>query len=234
MEVVSRKKVNYRITSTGHICHVQVFHVKISDVDAKAKDMIETIQNTSWIAGMNIAAQTSFRAASKRTIDKFVNEILSNVDGEVGTEFGEIMISDTAQCILNTNVNHKKLPLADIFKERKSGNGGFDFHTESHLNRIVFGEAKYSGSSTKYKAALTQINEFISDEKDDAEIVTISHFVSESAVEAAVEGKKGYTAAFSLNCKNVTQVLDNALKSSEFKSLLYNEEVYLIGVEVCD
>lgn len=234
MRVVRNKRIDYEDESTGSSCEVYLIHVQIEDVDEKAKEMIKTITDTSWLNGMNAFERIGFKACSQRTIDKFVNEILSNVDGRVETDFGEIMISDTAQCVLCNDINHSRLPLADLIKERVSGNGGFDFHTESHNNRIVFGEAKYSGSITRYSHALTQINDFIKDEKDNAELITIAHFVSEDALQSAGEGFKGYTAAFSLHCSNASTIFNNAIDSEDFKSLLNNKEIYLIGVEVCD
>lgn len=235
MNVISYECITIENKEVGCTCGVHVIHVQIKDIQKRASDMATTIIDTSWLNSMNIVNRAAFSACAERTINKFINEILSNVDDTVNTDFGEIMISDTAQCVLNTNINHIKIPLADLIKERVSGNGGFDFHTESHNQNIVYGEAKYSGNSTRYNDALSQINEFISDGKDIAELVTLQHFVSKEAAENAINGKKGFTAAFSMKCTNPKTIFENALKSEHLQALLVYDEIYLIGVEVvCD
>src|SRR5690606_33203838 len=97
---------------------------------------------------------------------------------------------------------------------------------------IAYGEAKYSGSSSPYAKAITQINEFIGDEKDDAELIILSKLVSSEAIDNAVEGKKAYVAAFSINAAKPDDIMDNALESEHIKTLLSFPEVYVIGIKV--
>lgn len=234
MKVVYNEEFNIPDVSSKNCCSVHLIHVQIDDIDIRAKEMIERTLDTSWLNKMDVVDKIAFTACSERTIRKFVEEILNEVHGDVDIEFGEIMISDTAQCVLKIKKNHKILPLADLIKERVSGNGGFDFHTESQNKIAVYGEAKYSGSSTRYADALKQINNFIDDEKDIAELITIQHFISAEACKNVVANIKGYTAAFSIHAKNPKTIFDNAIKSSHFVSLLKYKEIYLIGVEVCE
>ncbi len=219
---------------TGNKCVIHAICVEIDDIEERAREMIRTIVDTTWMNEMDIISKASFEACSERTIQKFKSQILEQVSDEMNTEFGEIMISDTAQCVLVSEANHCKLPLADLFKERVSGNGGFDFHTISSNENIIYGEAKYSGVTSRYADALSQINEFIEDKKDIAELNVLRQFVSESASLRAINGSKGYTAAFSLVCTDRVQVMKNAAKSTHLSNLFEYEEIYLIGVEVND
>lgn len=223
-----------RYTVKGMACKIHSICVEIDDIEERAREMIGTIVDTTWMNEMDIINQAAFEACAERTIDKFKSQILEEVADEMNTEFGEIMISDTAQCVLVSEAEHKRLPLADLFKERVSGNGGFDFHTVSSDDNIIYGEAKYSGINSRYTAAICQINDFINDKKDIAELSVLRQFVSDSASLRAIDGKKGYTAAFSLVCADKAQVMRNAVKSTNLKDLHQYEEIYLIGVEVND
>lgn len=207
-------------------------YVKIRDVSSRAKEMVATVSNTSWIDGLDVVSKVTFEATSERTINKLVNSIFEKIEDSVTVEFGEYMISDTAQETLKVSFNHLKLPLADIIKEKVTGNPGFDFHTETQDKHIAYGEAKYSGSISPHANALSQIVEFIKLKKDDAELVLISRLVSEEATNNSASGNKAYVAAFSVNGKSPETIISNALSSSHVKELLHFPEIYIIGVSV--
>ena len=130
--------------------------------------------------------------------------------------------------------SQKEAPSICIFKEQKSGNPGFDFHTESFSNIIAFGEAKYSASINPYTKALSQIVDFIGLCKDDMELTDLSNFVSGQAIDRALNGVKAYIAAFSLNSKKPETILTKVLNSEYLSKLLSYPELYLIGVEIND
>jgi len=202
-------------------CEVYTIHVKIDDISTKAKAMITMIQDTSWIQELGIVEQRSFEVRARKTIEKLVQDILLKVESTVSEEFGEFLISVTAQNSLELKCSHKKVPLAELFKERKTGNGSFDFHTETPSELIAFGEAKYSGNNTRYRDALEQITDFINEEKDISDMTDIKHFVSENATLKVIENnKKAFVAAFSINAKNPSKVIENALSSDYINGLL--------------
>lgn len=207
-------------------------HVKISDVNSVAEEMIQSISDTSWINTLDAVEATSFRATSRRTIDKLVNEIFAKVENVVTEEFGEYLISTTAQNVLEQEFSHVKFPLAELLKEKVSGNPGFDFHTESEINNIAFGEAKYSGVVSPYNKALKQIEDFISLGKDDAELIVIKCFASTTGLRNALEKKRAYVAAFSINSNKPTNEILSAITSKEINALKQYPELFIIGVEV--
>ena len=233
MKVVFNKKLKVVDNISLNTCEVHLLHVQIDDVNVRAREMRDRVLDTSWLGKLDIVDKFGFEACAERTIKKLVEDILNKVNGTVEEDFGEIMVSDTAQCVLKKEKHHNILPIAELIKERVSGNGGFDFHSESPDRVIIYGEAKYSGCSTRYADALGQINDFINHKKDIAELVIIKSFVTAEATKKAVDGIKGYTAAFSINAKNPNIVFCNAMNSDEFKRLLKYKEIYLIGVEVC-
>lgn len=206
--------------------------VKVSDVNKHAKEMIKTIRDTSWLNSLDIVSKVSFEACAKPTIAKLANGILSKVKDKVTEEFGEYLVSSSALQVLKEHWSHEPLPLAELLKEKISGNPGFDFHTESHTGYIAFGEAKYSGTTSPYTDALSQINDFIDKQKDVMEFVTIKNFVSEDAMQRALDGEKAYIAAFSINAVNPARIMENATLSAHTKKLTCHKEIYLVGVEV--
>lgn len=214
-------------------CQVYVIHVKINDVNARAKEIIETVLDTSWITGLSVIKQAAYSATISKTVEKLVTDILAKVDGKVTEDFGEYLVSDSAGLALQMEYSHKKLAIAELWKEQASGNPGFDFHTESHTTLIAYGEAKYNSGNSPYTIALDQIGLFVTDKKDEMDFIHLENMVSPQAMTNALGKKRGYIAAFSLNAKNIDKVFENALKSASAQKLYCHSELYLIGVEIC-
>lgn len=206
--------------------------VRIKDIPGCAKDIVKTLTDTSWINQLDIVSQRTFQSTTQRTIEKLVKSFFDVSSDQITADFGEYMVSDSAQKVLSKQFNHTKLPLAELLKEKVSGNPGFDFHTEAETKLIVYGEAKYSGSSSPYTKALAQIKGFIDEKKDDAELIILSKLVSDEATENAVNGNKAYVAAFSINGAKPEDIMGNALGSEHIEALLSFPEVYVIGIEV--
>ena len=234
MEVISIKKENMLDYGKKSSTDVYSALIKITDVGRRAKEMIATISNTSWLENLGAVEKITFEARAQRTIEKIVEQILEKFEDEVTADFGEFMISESAQTFLHQSLGHIKVPLAELLKEKISGNPGFDFHTESNTSCIAFGEAKYSGSINPHPNAINQIVDFIKLKKDSAELIIIQNFVTEDAIAKSIEGKKAYVAAFSINSKNPNSIIKNALRSDAITPLLCFPELYIIGVEVDD
>ena len=195
--------------------------------------MITLLSNQSWIEQLDVIDAPSYEARATRTIEKIVNTILSDVSDKVTEEVGEFMISSTAQSALETTYEHSLIPLAELLKEKVTGNPAFDFHTESPSKLIAFGEAKFSGVRTStYTLAMKQIGDFIILKKDVAEVADLRRFTTKEAATKAVTGEKAFTAAFSINAKNPQKIFDNAIKHELILPLLSHEELYLIGIEI--
>ena len=220
---------DYLETATGQIFLIAI---DITDLESRVKEMLEVALDTSWLESMDVIDRMGYEARSVRTVDKVTNEILNNVESDISEDFGEYMVSDVAQTALKTHLSHIRLPLAELIKEKITGNPGFDFHTESPEALVAFGEAKYSGVKNAHGRALKQINEFIQDKKDIQEFPDIRRFVTEAAIQNAAVGKKAYSAAFSITTEDVDVIMNNALTSIHMKTLLTYEAVYLIGVKV--
>ena len=206
-------------------------HVKVTDIESRAREMVAIISNTSWIDKLNVVEKITFQARANRTIDHLVNIIKSRVENELTAEFGEFLVSETAQSALDT-IGHIKMPLAELLKEKVAGNPGFDFHTESYTKLISFGEAKFSTTKNPYANAMNQIVAFIELRKDEGELIIIQNFVSAEAIDNSSVGNKAYAAAFSINGVKPEQIIKNALLSKAIDPLLKFPEIYVIGIEI--
>ncbi|HHX8650387.1 TPA: hypothetical protein ACVO32_004271 [Vibrio diabolicus] len=232
--MVEIEHLEFDATENDSKASVHAVLVKITCIEEKAGEMIETIQNVCWLQDLNPVAFASYKARAEKTIKKLVENILTKVTDELTADFGEFMVSDSAQKALEEQFSHIKVPLAELLKEKLSGNPGFDFHTQTHTKLVAFGEAKFSGSINPYKEALTQISDFIELEKDSAELIDLSHFVSSEAIEKALQNDKAYVAAFSINSDNPQKIITNAFNSEYMKALMQHNEIYLVGVCVND
>ncbi|NOH33656.1 hypothetical protein [Vibrio chagasii] len=228
------EQTTYDMRPYGVGIKVHSILINIENIKDRASEMIAVIQDICWLKELDPVAKLSYEARAERTIEKLVNNILTKVEDEVTEEFGEFMISASAQDALESAFNHIKVPLAELLKEKITGNPGFDFHTETNEKLIAFGEAKFSGSINPYRNALEQIREFIDLKKHDAELVDLQNFVSKEAVANHLGKKSAYVAAFSINSKKPSNIIANAFDSEYMKNIFEQEEVYLVGVTVND
>lgn len=210
---------------------VHYFHIKLVDISAAAADMEKQILDTSWVNKISVGVKKSFMDRAKETIDHLVKCINDSRIDLVTEEFGEYLVSYSAQCCLEKNDNHTKIPLAEIFKDRKCGNSGYDFHTECPQKRIIFGEAKYDTNTSSYRKAFEQISDFIIKDKASREYPDVMHFISDEGNDNYQNDVKGYAAAFSLVAKNPDRIKRNLIRHESFKNLCNCKVLYIIGVE---
>ena len=194
----------------GSSCEINCIHIKIKDFRPIIEEFEKYICDTSWINELDEISQITFRATSKKTIDKIVNDIIAKISTNVNTDIGEFIVSYAAQQALEIEHSHKLIPLAEILKEKISGNPGFDYHSVSANSFLVFGEAKFSLDSTPRAKALDQIIDFIGD-RDSSELLWLMPFLNDKTKQNIINNQKGYSAAFSHNNDNVINTMNNAL-----------------------
>ena len=207
-----------------------VFLVDVNDVGAYASKLIDKLNDTSWIAKLAPVPRVSYETIAMRTAARLV-QIFQTADGQIGSEFGEYMISMSAGDCLEGSLSHKILPISELWKEKVTGNPGFDFHTETHHDRISFGEAKYSSNQNPYTDAAEQVHRFIQEGKDRMDAVHLNHLAGATAVASLLNGSKGLAIAFSVHSEDHAAILNNALASDLVQQLsCLSDELYVIGV----
>lgn len=216
----------------GSACDINCLHIKIKDFKHIVEEFEKYITDTSWINSLDEISKIAFQSTSQKTIDKIVNDIIAKVTTSVNEDIGEFIVSYSAQLALEIEYSHTRIPLAELLKEKISGNPGFDYHTISPKSYLVFGEAKFSLDSTPRAKALNQIELFIND-RDNSELLWLQPFMDTATQTNIVNGEKGYAAAFSYNNKNILKTLDKALASTPIMEIIKHRELYLIAVELC-
>lgn len=230
LALINKENISIHMNTNNIIWYVVV---RVTNIPAYAKEMKEQILDKSWITKLNGWAKSSYEARSKKTIEYLVRNVLDQVKNQVTSDFGEILVSMSAQDALEHFFDHKKLPLAELWKEKTKGNPGFDFHTETKDYYIVFGEAKYRQGNNPYNVALEQIKDFIENEKDKMELVDLKNLVSDNTkqwIDTDFGPMKAYAAAFSM--KKGTNLQKNIENSVCLKQLLDQKLIFLIGVEI--
>ncbi len=217
-------------------CEIHCVVIEIngeSDLKTAVNDISQEIADTSWISKLPTFFQTVYYANASKTINKIVNEILNKVSSGLNEKIGEYLVSCSAQQALVTLFNHYRLPLAEILKEQLSNNPGFDFHTISHKDNIVHGEAKYGGNNTRCSDATDQISRFIDEKKHEGELLSIYPLLTEPVIANINAGKRGFTAAYSMHAQNEKVIFKHALESDASMKIAKYEEYYIIAVVIC-
>ena len=221
-----------------HPCVVELdIQISRTQIPTEAMQIITWLQETSWLATLDDIDKANYLACAEPTIRDLCNMITSEylsasyTPGNLKDDLGEYLVSMNAQEALVQGLTHTKIPIAELWKEQVKGNPGFDFHTLSTSDIIVYGEANKS-TQNGYYDAFNQINKFIHDNKMSRELRHLRVLATENAARNVLTDQLGFAAAFSVNTRNLLHTIENAIKYPTFSALLNYPEVYLITVEI--
>lgn len=206
--------------------------ITVNDLRCIAQKLTESVLDTSWMLSMDKGTKRSYSYTANDTAEALVAIFEKFQDSnEIGSEFGEVMISIGSARALEIVFEHKALPIAEIWKPQRKQNEGFDFHTECPENLINFGEAKYSSSINSHIKATPQTERFINEEKHFRDRVHLKNLASAESINNLDDDNFGVIAAFSINSDNHESIMDNALNSICNSSLAKGATaIYLVGV----
>lgn len=211
---------------------IKICQVHINDIAKIANELTNKVLDTSWMMSLDAGSRRSYNRTVNDTSQALVSVFESTAESyDVGSEFGETMVSIGSAQALEALFEHLPLPVAELWKPQLKQNEGFDFHTVCQDQMIHFGEAKYSGSSSPHGNAITQAKEFIYNEKHLRDRVHLVNLVSSEAVENLDKDRFGIVAAFSINSTDPLLIISNAINSA--KKMLEPQKmkpVYLVGV----
>ena len=232
IEIIESKLIDPATLGVNYNGKLVCVHVRVRDIKERAMEMKQQFLDKSWIYQLSPFAKDSYEVRAEGTIEKLVESILEKVEDKITEEFGEYLVCDSARMSLKMRYDHRVLPLAELWHSRKSNNGGFDFHTVTPDDCIVFGEAKYKASANPHSSAIKQVAQFIAEKKDVSDYVHLQNFNLDTALTNARNLNKSYAIAFSLRAVNPTEIFSNVLKSEHLHVLLDYPEFYIIGVEL--
>lgn len=227
MRVIDNEKLN-----EGN-CKITFIRIDPEDKKETLKNIFENIESLGWInEKIPEYLRPSYIAKAEPTISKLEELLEKRKNDELTSEIGEYFVSEISRETIINELKYKDIPLSEIWKEKVSGNPGFDYHSQNNEHIIIFGEAKYLSNKNAYKNALKQIVEFIDLEKDIKELSELNEFVSKESIVNANRGKKGYAIGFSVQ-KTKTKNLINHIKKDEcFNMLKQYEEIVIVAVNV--
>lgn len=231
MRIIVNRRPSADELPDGSLAAIHLLGIEIDDVHFFATEMVAIVSDTNWIQKLNPLAKASYQATALRTIAALVN-IFNTTNGNISKDFGEFLVSLSAAQAIGAELGHTSFPLAEIWKEKLTGNHGFDYYSECSGELINCGEAKFSSTVNSYGAAARQVCEFIDDEKDLSDLVHLNYFASEIAVNKLVGNReRGFCLAFSVNSADIERILVNTLSNSDVIRL--SKEVmslYIIGI----
>lgn len=216
---------------------VRFLRVEVNNAEPTVRSIIEAIADTSWVSGLvDDLIKQSFLKCAEPTIKKLSDELAQAIDSGATNNIGEYVVSLVARYIIEATYSYRALPLAEVIKEKVSGNPGFDYHHENSRLVLLFGEAKYITGQNAYNSAFKQVSEFIKDGKDLKEVASLSYFMTDGAKANLANGKKGYSAAFSTQGSSFDSALliNNIKSNTHFNKLLEHEELLIIAVDIND
>lgn len=229
-------KARYKLPESNAKIYACLVEVNASD---SISSVIREINDNSWISKLDIVDQVSYTARLQETVKKIMKDCLK-FDNDLSQHVydysvvGEYIVSKEGRNALHSHFSHLYVPLAELWKEKVSGNPGFDYHSETESKIIIFGEAKYKSSENPYTTAIQQVERFINEKKDLKELTDLRHFISNESVENCIGGKKGFSVAFSIKSDKPENILDNAIRSEDNVTINDYDEFYIIGVIIND
>ncbi len=222
----------FEIKTDTPIGKIKVCHVVVNDIKMVSEALAKNVLDTSWMTNLDVGTKRAYERTVQETASALVDIFeATSTPSDVGSEFGEVMVSIGSTKALEKIFNHVILPIAELWKPQVKQNEGFDFHTVCSDMFINFGEAKYSGSENPHGKAINQSKRFIDDEKHLRDYVHLRGLASEAAVENLNNDSFGVVASFSINTSDPLEVLKNAIDSAQDKlSVDSIKAVYLVGV----
>lgn len=213
---------------------VQFFRIDPEDISVTLSDILRTLMDLSWLSKFDKEfEQKAFASRAKKTIDDIKEKFDKCIDDNISKDAGEYVVSELARETLISKLDYLDIPLGELIGKKRSGNPGFDFHSQNKItNTVIFGEAKYVATTTAYTSALPQIVDFIKDGKDVEDLPELKSFCTTSALKRAAGGNKGFSAAFSAKTTKTDRIIANITKRLDFQSLLQYEELILVAVDL--
>jgi hypothetical protein len=106
MQIVSCKKEDLSQYGKTSTCAVFTVHIRVKNIPLKAKEMILTISDRSWISKLGVVEQAAYAARANKTIRKIVKQILEKVENKVTEEFGEYLVTESARNAMGKQYRH--------------------------------------------------------------------------------------------------------------------------------
>lgn len=225
---------------TDVMIDVNVRFVRINPTDLRLSiiTIFNSLMDVSWINtffGNNPVLKDSVTKRAMPTIEKFNAEFQSGTAVAVNKDTGELLVSEISRKTLVERYGYFSMPIGELFKQKVTGNPGFDFFSINHDEIILFGEAKYVSDRTPCKKAFNQIADFIEKGKDSKDMWDVEKFIPKRNEAQAnfLNGLKGFVGSFSSKKESDQELIDKIKNLDSYKSLQAAfPEIICIGIDL--
>ena len=226
--------VESRLINTDDGNSFRFIRVEPGNLQQTLKEILDVIMDLSWISKFDKKfKRDSFESRAKKTIADIQEKFNNCSDDKVTSDAGEYVVSEIARESIVNELGYLDVPLPELFKQKKSGNPGFDFISENEETKtVIFGEAKYNARTSAHTAAIGQAESFAREGKDIEDIADLENLCSTEALNKVAEGHKGFAVAFSTRSTGSDAIIESIQSNEKFKSLLTFEEVIVVAVNI--
>lgn len=228
MEILECKKID--IENYSNILYIRI---NPGDISATLKSIISVLSDLSWISRFDSKyIRDSFEIRASATAQYLSKKILDESNDTITSDSGEYVVSELAREAIVNRLGYLDIPLAELFKEKVSGNPGFDFYSCNKEQFIVFGEAKYNARQNAYGIGMEQVNRFIDEKQDISDLNDIDKFFDENSLSKAISGKKAYAIAFAAKKTSTATIIDGIKNNKYYNDLALHKEVIYLAVNI--
>ena len=209
--------------------------VKVNDLSKAVEYILKVFKDESWLKNIEEDyLRESIEACTSDTVKELEKNLHHTNGDDVSKEVGEYVVSELSrESITDTDAKYKNIPLAEFFKQKISGNPGFDLHMENTDTKIIlFGEAKYVSNKNAYSKAFEQIVRFEREKNDIKDLKDLGPFFSREALNKVKPGEKGFIAAFSCTNMETQQLTKNMLANKDLQQIKNFSETICVAVEL--
>ena len=146
MNIIDFRKICFDKHNRAYFLRVQPDDLKVT-----LSQIFYVLSDLSWISNFDEDyIRESFQERAKATLADIYAKITTSSTDEVSSDAGEYVVSELAREAIVDKLGYLDIPLAELYNKKKSGNPGFDFHSQSLDEVIIFGEAKYLDDRNAY------------------------------------------------------------------------------------
>lgn len=212
--------------------NVRLIRVQPNDLKITLGYILTTLSSMCWISQMSDVLKQSYQVRAQGTIDRLRNDFTNGTDSEIISNTGEYIVSELTRSSIVNGLNYMDIPLGELFKQKASGNPGFDIFTVNTNEQILFGEAKYVANTNAYNNAIKQINRFIEEKRDLTDLPDLVQFNIANAISNASKGNRGFIAGFSSTTISNENLEQNIKDNDAYKALPKDKEIICVAVDV--
>lgn len=212
--------------------NVRFIRVQPNDLKITLGYILTTITSKCWISQIVDPFKQSFEVRAQSTIEKLKDDFTNGTDSEIIINTGEYIVSELTRSSIVNELHYMDIPIGELFKEKAKGNPGFDIFTVNLNEQILFGEAKYITNANAYNSAIKQVNRFITERRDLADLPDLDKFNISNAIKKASIGDRGFIVGFSSTPISDVTLEKNIKNNAAYNALPKDKEIICVAVDV--